>query len=39
LPQPDSPTTARVWPRRKVNDTPSTARTVAFLLNSPPPTA
>ena len=27
LPEPDSPTTPRVWPRSRVNDTPSTART------------
>ena len=27
LPQPDSPTSARVSPRSSVNDTPSTART------------
>ncbi len=32
LPDPDSPTTARVWPRLRSNVTPSTALAVTFLV-------
>ena len=35
LPQPDSPTTASVLPRVSVNETPSSARAVAFGFIQP----
>ena len=38
LPQPDSPTTASVVPRARVNDTPSTAFTTPRRPSRPPPT-
>ena len=38
LPQPDSPTTARVLPGTTLNDTPSSAFRVAALAKGPRPT-
>src|SRR3990167_10840311 len=37
LPQPDSPTSARVCPERKLNDTSCTAATAWLGRNKPPP--
>jgi len=39
LPQPDSPTTARVRPGASASETSSSARTLAFALNMPVETA
>ena len=38
LPQPDSPTTASVWPRSTLRSMPLSARTVRVPPNMPPET-